>query len=101
MKTMALQVNSILSVALALMCAFVFTASASQAQVCSMSGYQTSRGMSAAAARNELTITWDGDENQEIRLRLAINNGTPTIEELSVRNKGGLWGTLASNVTPE
>jgi len=103
METMGMKVNSILSVALALMCAFafVFTASASQAQVCTMSGYKASPGMSAAAARNGLTITWDGDKNQEIRLRLAIDNGTPTIRELSVRHKGRSWGALASNVTPE
>jgi len=100
---MGMKVNSILSVALVLMCtfAFVFTASASQAQVCTMSGYKASPGMSAAAARNGLTITWDGDKNQEIRLRLAIDNGTPTIRELSVRHKGRSWGALASNVTPE
>ena len=103
METMGMKVNSILSVALVLMCtfAFVFTASASQAQVCTMSGYKASPGMSAAAARNGLTITWDGDKNQEIRLRLAIDNGTPTIRELSVRHKGRSWGALASNVTPE
>src|SRR5439155_330395 len=103
METMGMKVNSILSVALVLMCtfAFVFTASASQAQVCTMSGYKASPGMSAAEDRNGLTITWDGDKNQEIRLRLAIDNGTPTIRELSVRHKGRSWGTLASNVTPE
>ena len=32
---------------------------------------------------------------------MAINGGTPTIQELAVRRKGGQWVTLASNVTPE
>lgn len=101
MEIVAIKVNSISSVALALIFVFVFAPSVSHAQVCTMSGYKASPGISAAAAGNGLTITWDGDKNQEIRLRLTINNGTPTIQELSVRHKGGSWGTLASNVTPE
>jgi hypothetical protein len=101
MRTMGVKVSGFLSIALALMCVFVFTASVSEAQVCSMSGYKASSGMSAAAANNGLTITWDGDKKQEIRLRLVINSGTPTIQELSVRHKGRSWRTLTSNVTPE
>src|SRR6185295_15535096 len=54
-----------------------------------------------AAATPDCTLTWDGDRNQELRLHFVINNGTPTIAELAVRKKGGAWGTLASNVTPE
>ena len=57
--------------------------------------------MSASATANGATVTWNGDKNQEIRLRLAIADGTPTIQELSVRHKGRSWGTLASNATPE
>jgi hypothetical protein len=101
MEIVETKINSISYVALVLMSFFVFTSSVSHAQVCTMSEYKASRGMSAAAINNGLTITWDGDKNQEIRVRLAINNGTPTIQELSVRHKGGSWGTLASNVTPE
>src|SRR5207245_9670105 len=48
-----------------------------------------------------LTLTWDGDQNQQVRLRLANNSGTPTIQDLAVRRRGGTWGTLASHVTPE
>src|SRR5215471_3734956 len=101
MEIVETKINSISYVALVLMSFFVFTSSVSHAQVCTMSEYKASRGMSAAAINNGLTITWDGDKNQEIRVRLTINNSTPTIQELSVRHKGRSWGTLASNVTPE
>src|SRR5436190_4382995 len=50
---------------------------------------------------NGLTLTWDGERNQEFRLRFAIDNGTPTIAALAARKKGGAWGTLAANVIPE
>jgi hypothetical protein len=68
---------------------------------CNLSGYQGAAGLNAAASGDSLTVTWDGDRNQELRLRFVIDNGTPAIAELGARRKGGAWGTLASNVTPE
>ena len=54
-------------------------------------------------AGDTLTVTWDGDRGQEVRLRFGIDNGTPVIRELSVHMKSKVWGTtpLAANVTPE
>src|ERR1051325_4967678 len=69
-----------------------------------LSLYMRGSGGSAAAQTgdcNGATLTWDGERNQEFRLRFAIDNGTPTITELAARKKGGAWGTLAANVTPE
>ena len=68
---------------------------------CNLSGYQGAAGLNAAATGDSLAVTWDGDRNQELRLRFVIDNGTPTIAELAARKKGAAWGTLASNVTPE
>ena len=64
-------------------------------------GYLRGPFAAAAAQTTGCTLAWDGDRNQEFRLRLTIDNGTPTIAELAARKKGGAWGTLASNVTPE
>jgi len=68
---------------------------------CNLSGYQGAAGLNAAATGDALAVTWDGDRNQELRLRFVIDNGTPTIQELAVRKKGGAWGVVAANVTPE
>jgi hypothetical protein len=68
---------------------------------CDLAGYKTLPGLTAAVADDTLTVSWDGDNNQELRMRLAINAGTPTIKELALRKKGGQWATLASNLTPE
>ena len=68
---------------------------------CNLSAYKPSVGLSATTEGNTLTLAWEGDRNEEVRLRLAINRGTPTIQELAVRRKGGSWATLASNLTPE
>ena len=68
---------------------------------CSLAGYKAAPGMTASVAGEALTVTWDGDKNQDLRLRFTINSGTPTISELAVRRKGSAWAALATNVTPE
>src|SRR3989449_10411472 len=68
---------------------------------CDLTGYKGAPGLTAALVGDVLTLTWDGAQNQQVRLRLANNSGTPTIQDLAVRRKGGTWGTLASHVTPE
>ncbi len=72
-----------------------------QAPACSLTGYKAAPGLSAAVAGDALSLTWDGDANQEVRMQLTVNSGTPTIKDLSVRRKGGTWASVASNATPE
>jgi hypothetical protein len=68
---------------------------------CDLSGYKPATDLSASVANNALTVAWSGDRNQDLRLRFAIVAGTPTIEELAVRKRGGAWNALAANVTPD
>ena len=68
---------------------------------CDLTGYTPLQGLTAAVADETLSISWDGDNGAELRLRFSIEAGTPTIRELAVRKKGGQWATLASNMTPE
>src|SRR6187401_2115777 len=68
---------------------------------CSLSQYKAISGLTAVADAAALKLTRDGDRNQERRLRLGITEGTPTIQDLSVRKRGGAWASLAAIVTPE
>jgi len=68
---------------------------------CSVAHYKPSPGLTAAVANNAATVTWEGDNHQELRLRLTINGGTPTIEELAIKRVGGAWVTLLSHATPD
>jgi hypothetical protein len=68
---------------------------------CNLAEYKATAGLSAGVAEETLTVTWDGDKDQEVRLRLAINGGTPTIRDLAVRRKGAPWATVVSNATPD
>ena len=68
---------------------------------CSLSGYQSAPGLTAAVAQDVLTLTWTGERSEEIRMRLAIDGGTPTVRELAVRKAAGQWAVLGTNLTPE
>lgn len=68
---------------------------------CHLSEYKPSPGLRAHVVDNTLLVIWNGENNEELRLRLTINDGTPTIADLAVRSKGAQWLTLASNATPE
>src|ERR1700681_251144 len=79
----------------------ILAAVAVQAQICNLSGYKASPGLTAEAAQKTLTVLWDGEKNDEVRLRLSLQNGTPVIQDVALRHKGGAWITLATNLEPE
>ena len=68
---------------------------------CDLSGYRAQPGLTAALAGDALTVTWDGDRGSEVRIRFAIDDGTPTLREMAVRPDGGAWRTFARDVRPE
>ena len=79
----------------------VVTSARSGQIVCATSDYKTTPGLIAEQTGNGLTLTWDGNRDQEVRMSLIIDNGTPTIQQLAIRRKGGTWATVASNAAPE
>src|ERR1700722_19223146 len=79
----------------------VVAAPAIQAQNCNLSEYKPSPGLTADASQKTLALIWDGEKNNELRLRLSLQNGTPVIQDVSLRQKGGTWVTLATNLEPE
>jgi hypothetical protein len=71
---------------------------------CAMAGYTPIPGINATAERSGVSIVWDGDKDQEARLRLTLNGGVPTIQELAVRPRGSrdrAWTTLLTGATPD
>src|SRR5471032_93045 len=72
-----------------------------QAPGCDLRGYHAQPGLNASNGADGLTVTWDGERDRDLRLRLGIDAGTPTIRELAIRRKGGAWTVLAANAQPE
>jgi hypothetical protein len=68
---------------------------------CSLGAYRAQPGLAAAVTGDTLTVTWEGDRNQELRLRFAIDGGTPVIQGLAMRRNGAAWVTLMANAAPD
>jgi hypothetical protein len=68
---------------------------------CNLAAYRPASGLTAQLAGDLITLAWDGDRGDELRLRLAIDASVPTVRELSVRRKGGSWAIVGANLTPE
>jgi hypothetical protein len=68
---------------------------------CNLNEYKASTGLTAAVDGDLLTVSWSGQGTSQLRARFAINSGTPTIRDLSVRRGSGDWAMLGQNLTPE
>ena len=68
---------------------------------CDLTQYKASTGLTTALDGNVLTVSWNGQGASQLRARFAIDAGTPTIRDLSVRRGGGEWAMLGQNLTPE
>src|SRR5262245_63654761 len=68
---------------------------------CNMTAYKPLPGLTAASANNALTVAWDGDRSQSLRMRFGLAGSTPTIQELAVRKGNGAWAVLATDITPD
>ncbi|MFN7917352.1 MAG: hypothetical protein U0Q55_18550 [Vicinamibacterales bacterium] len=68
---------------------------------CDMSGYKAVPGLSAAVSGETLTLLWDSERAEQVRLQLGITRGTPTIRELAVRARAGQWAVLGRDLAPE
>ncbi len=66
-----------------------------------MTGYRPQDGLEAVAEGDSLVVRWEGERGQELRARLAVVDGTPTVRELAVRKEGGEWTTLGRDLVPE
>ena len=71
------------------------------ALTCNLTNYKASIGLTAAPEGDLLTVSWNGQGTSQVRARFAVDGGTPTIRDLSVRRAGGAWAVLGQNLTPE
>ena len=68
---------------------------------CNLTQYKASTGLTTALEGGLLTVSWNGQGTAQLRARFAIDAGTPTIRDLSVRRGSGEWAMLGQNLTPE
>ena len=59
----------------------LFTSAAASADplTCNLSDYRQTPGLTATVANDALTVTWDGDSGQQVRLRMTVMSRVPTM----------------------
>jgi hypothetical protein len=67
---------------------------------CDLTRYKEVDGLQAAVVGDALVVVWDGDKDQKLRLRMGIDNGTPTIRDLSIQ-QGAEWNALVTGAIPD
>ena len=68
---------------------------------CDLSNYQSQPGLTAQVANEILTINWRGDQNNDVRLRFGIDQGTPVIHEIALKSGNQSWQVIATDLIPE
>ncbi len=88
---------------IAMVCALlVSSAAGADPLTCNLSGYKAMAGLTASVADNTLTVTWDGDNGTELRMRFGIEARRADRFASSRSGRTAANGaTLATNVTPE
>ncbi len=66
-----------------------------------LSKYKSQPGLTAMTDNDILTVTWEGDPNNEVRLRFTIEEKVPVMKEIAIRQVNASWKVLAKNVIPE
>jgi hypothetical protein len=74
---------------------------AAQGLHCDMQAYKAVDGVKAVADDGAVTLTWQGEHQQELRASFALRDGQPVVQELAARKAGGGWAVLGKDLTPE
>ena len=68
---------------------------------CNLTQYKSAPGLTSVLEGGMLNVSWNGQGTSQLRARFAIDNGVPTVRDLSVRRAAGDWTVLGQNLTPE
>ena len=74
---------------------------AAQIPNCNMQNYKPVEGMNVEHEGNSLSLTWQGEGNEQLRAQFTVHGGQPVVEELEARNANGQWEVLGKNLTPD
>src|ERR1035437_564782 len=74
---------------------------AAQGVSCNMQDYKAVDGVRAAADRQSVTLTWQGEGAQQLRAQFALRGRQPVVAELAARKAGGAWIVLGKDLVPQ
>ena len=73
---------------------------AAQGLACDLAGYRAQDGLHAARTVSGVEISWTGERQEQLRVRLGIRGGQPVVEELAIQSHGQ-WTVLGHDLAPE
>src|SRR5260370_37795154 len=76
-------------------------AGTSQGVKCNMQAYQAVEGLRAVADGKSVTLTWQGEAQQELRAQFALRDGQPVVAELAARKAGGVWVVVGKGLASQ
>ena len=68
---------------------------------CNFQGYKAVDGLKSTKSDSGVTLTWQGEREQELRASFGIRDGAPVVKELAARQGTGSWVLLGKNLTPD
>ena len=68
---------------------------------CNLDEYHNQKGLTAESTGEVLTINWDGDHGNTVRISFSLISNTPVIKEMAIMPEEGQWQVLATNMAPE
>jgi hypothetical protein len=76
----------------------IISAPAIQSQNCNLSEYKPAPGLTADDGQKTLTVAWDGEKNEELRLRLSVwHTGNPGCSSQAQKERhGSRWQLIWS-----
>jgi hypothetical protein len=74
---------------------------AAQTLSCDLHSYKPIEGMDVHQTGNSVSLTWQGQSNQQLRAEFTIREGQPLIERIEARKANGQWKVLGRDLTPD
>jgi len=68
---------------------------------CDLKEYKATDGLKATASGSAVTLTWQGEDGQQLRASFGIQNGQPIVQELAAKAGSGGWVVLGKDLSPD
>jgi hypothetical protein len=77
------------------------TTAGAQALNCNFEEYRAVNGVKAEQSGKSLSLTWQGEANQQLRAQFGLRDGQPIVQELAASEGSGQWVVLGKDLTPD
>ena len=85
----------------AILLALLTGLSSAQTTACNTKNYKPVDGIEMSLGFVDVTLTWQGEHDQQLRARFGFRDHHPVVEELAARAKGGPWIVLGRDLAPQ